>query len=266
MALRIQALTAALYLLASLLAGFALALPSARAERFAIRALWTAALLHLASFALLHRLDPPPPLTHLPVAVSFMACIGTLFFLVLLRRVRMAALAVLVAPIAFLSSVFALRIAPSSAGASELALSSASWSHAHVLLASAGLACLGLSAIAGLIFLLEHRRIKTKHPLGARWRLPSLEALDRANRASLVLGFPLLSLGVASGALWLVRERGTPWSGAPHEVASLLAWGIYALLVGIRFGSQQAARPAALSAVAGFVFLCLAVIGLEVLA
>ena len=105
----------------------------------------------------------------------------------------------LVAPLAFVSVFFAaLRLpvaAPASFGGSG------SWPHAHVLLASAGLAFLGLSGLAGVLFLNEHRRLKAKRPV--RVPLPSLEALDRVNRLSLAAGFPLLTLGVLTGMLWV---------------------------------------------------------------
>ena len=47
---------------------------------------------------------------------------------------------------------------------------------------------------------------------------------------------------------------------------SVVAWVVYALLAAARFGSHQGARQSAASAVAGFAFLFLAVIGVELLA
>ena len=264
MALTLHQWTAALYLIACLVAWIALALRAPRLARAATGLLLVGALLHVLAFAVLHRLDPTPPLTDLPAAVSFMACIGTLFYLVLVRVVRLDGLVVLVAPLAFVSVFYAALRLPSSAPASFAG--SGSWPHAHVVLASAGLALLGISGLAGLVFLVEHRRIKRKRPLEPGFPLPSLEALDRVNRVSLLAGFPLLSLGVLTGMLWVEAVQGTPWSGSHHEIWSAIAWVVYAGLVAARFGSRQGARQAAASAVAGFVFLCFAVIGVELLA
>jgi ABC-type transport system involved in cytochrome c biogenesis permease subunit len=132
-----------------------------------------------------------------------------------------------------------------------------------VLLASSGLSLLGLAALAGLLFLAEHRRLKAKRPAHARFPLPSLEALDRANVAALTVGFPLLTLGVITGALWSQTARGQLWGATPHEISSLVAWVVYAVLVTVRFGSDQGSRQAAVSAVGGFALLFLAVIGVE---
>jgi ABC-type uncharacterized transport system permease subunit len=193
-----------------------------------------------------------------------MALVGVLFYLVLLLRARLLGLVVLVAPMAFLGVFFAALRLPhvEAAGLAD----TGSWPHAHVLLASAGLAMLGLAAMAGVLFLAEHRLLKRKRPLNLRVPIPSLEALDRVNVAALALGFPLLTLGVVTGSLWVQNVDGTFWTASAHEVWSVLAWAVYAVLAAARFGSRQGSRQAAASAVGGFAFLFFAVIGVEFLA
>jgi ABC-type transport system involved in cytochrome c biogenesis permease subunit len=259
---QLHQLTAGLYLVAGLLAWVALAQRSARLERAAAGVLAAGAVVHLPALALLHRAEPSPPLTDPSAALSFMAWVGAVAFLALLRRARLAGLTLLVAPMAFVG-VFAaaLRLA---APAPATFAGAGSWPHAHVLLASAGFALFGLSGLAGLLFLAEHRLLKAKRPLGARLPLPSLEALDRVNRVALALGFPLLTLGVATGLVWVESVRGTPWTGTVHETWSALAWAVCAVLVAARFGAGQGSRQAAASAVGGFAFLLFAVIGVEI--
>jgi ABC-type transport system involved in cytochrome c biogenesis permease subunit len=264
MAVLLHQWTAALYLAAGLLAWLGMALRAPRLERGAVLTLLAGAALHVLAFTRLHELEPTPPLTDLPTAVSFMACVGTLFFLALMRWLRLAGLAVLVAPLAFVSVFFAaLRLREA---APEAALGSGSWPHAHVLLASAGLALLGVSGLAGALYLTEHRRLKAKRPLEPGVPLPSLEALDRVNRVALAAGFPLLTLGVVAGMIWVESVYGRPWTGAHHETWSALAWAVYAVLAALRFAGSQGARQAAASAVGGFALLLFAVIGVELLA
>ena len=88
----------------------------------------------------------------------------------------------------------------------------------------AGLAALGLSGLAGVLFLAEHRRLKRKRRIDLRFALPSLEALDRVNRLSLAVGFPLLTLGVVTGMLWVDAVQGSLWSGTHHQAWSVIAW------------------------------------------
>jgi ABC-type transport system involved in cytochrome c biogenesis permease subunit len=254
--------TAAVYLAAGLVAGLGLGLETRRIERASVALLAFGALLHAVSFGLLHMTANPPPVTSLLEACSFMAWIGTVFFLILLRRSQLQRLVVLVAPAAFLGA-FLATLVPASPRVAEPA--QGSWPHAHVLLSSAGLALLGFAGLAGVMFLLEHARLKSKKSLDRRFPLPSLEALDRVNAVSLAVGFLLLTLGVVTGMMWLQTTKGTPWTGTTHEVWSLVAWVVYAALVYARFAAKQSARQSAISAVGGFAFLLFAVVGLELI-
>lgn len=260
MATQLLQWTSALYLVAGLVAGLGLALQTRRLERPSVLLLAAGAAVHAASFAFLHTATPTPSLTAQPAAISFMSWVGTVFYLLLLWRTRVQRLVAVVAPAAFLGAFLAALRLPH---AGHLHAAAGSWPHAHVLLASAGLSLFGLAGLAGMMFLVEHRRLKGKRPIDLRMPLPSLEALDRVNTVALSIGFPLLTLGVLTGVMWLRTEEGTAWTGTPHETWSIVAWVIYAVLVAARFAAHQTSRQAAVSAVGGFAFLFFAVIGLE---
>jgi ABC-type uncharacterized transport system permease subunit len=255
-------LAATCYLAASVAAALGLMLPSARAARAAVVVLGIGALVHGGSFWQIHGRPEPPLLTDLPYAVSLTAWIGTVFYLLLLLRVRGRGLCVLVAPLAFLGVVVA-SLAPPRGGAPPPG--GVLWSHLHVVLASAGLALVGVAGAAGLLYLAHHRRIKSKRrgPVGAG--LPSLEALDRVNTVSLALGFLLLSLGVLTGVAWVHAATGRLWPGDVHANATLAGWIVYLGMVAVRFGAQQGARRSAVTSAAGFALLLTAVVGVEVL-
>jgi len=257
--------TAGAYLVASVLAGAGLALGHASFARAAVAALAGAAGLHAVGFSLLHTADPTPPLTNLPMALSFTAWIGTVVYLGLLVRFRLAGLVALVAPLAFLSVFVATAQLPQVAPAAA-APAAGSLPHAHVLLASAGLALLGLAGMAGVLFLLEHRRLKRKQSVARDGLWPSLEALDRVNAFTLAVGFLLLTLGVVTGGLWVQSLHGVPWTGSAHEIGSVVYWALYGLLVALRFGVGQGARRCAANAIVGSLFASVAVLGLEILA
>jgi ABC-type transport system involved in cytochrome c biogenesis permease subunit len=250
------------YLAAALAATLAVALPAPRANRVAVGILVAGAAVHALAFLQLHRQDPPPPLTRLPFVVSLSAWMAVLFFLGAARFTRLSALAVRVAPAAFLGA-FATSLATPGV-ASLAARTSPAWSHAHVLLASGGLALLGVAGGAGLLYVAHHRRIKAKRGLGGL-PLPPLEALDRVNVVALCVGFLLLTLGVLTGVMWVRATQGGFWTSDPHASATLVAWAIYAVLLGARFGAGQGARRSALSAVAGFAVLLFAVVGVGLL-
>lgn len=258
-----QQIAAALYLAAGVGGVIGMVLPSTRMSRGAAWGLGFGAVAHGVVFTTLHRIDSPAPLNDLGSAISFTAWIGVLFLLMLMWRLRLPALVAVAGPVAFL----AVFIGGFRLYAGEGAMPAAGpWPHAHILLASAGFGLLAVAGLAGLFFLVEHRRLKAKRSALQRVRLPSLEALDRVNALALAVGFPLLTLGVATGMIWLSAAFGSMWSGGRHETWSAIAWAIYAGLVGARFLGHQAGRPAAASAIGGFAFLLFAVVGVELLA
>ena len=257
----IHQLTAAIYLVACLAAGVGLALGSTRAARIAVGALAAGALLHTLALSLLHTAKPMPALTNLASAASFMSWAGTIAYLALLRRAKVSGLAVLVAPMAFLGVFLAALHLPEAVPATTPG--SGSVPHAHVLLASAGFALLGLAGLSGALFLAEHRRLKHRALPGSG--LPSLESLDRAGAVALATGFPLLTLGVITGAMWVHAAHGGALTGSSHEVGALVAWAVYGLLVLQRFAAHQGARRCAVSALAGFALLSAVVVGMGVL-
>jgi len=69
------------------------------------------------------------------------------------------------------------------------------------------IALLGIAGVAGAAFLAEHGRLKRKRHLARPAPWPSLEALDRVSALSLAVGFPLLTLGVVTGAGDLERAN-----------------------------------------------------------
>jgi ABC-type transport system involved in cytochrome c biogenesis permease subunit len=253
-------MAAALYLAAGVGAIMGLVLPAPRILRGARWGLALGALAQAAAFGTLHRLDPAPALTDLRMAIAVMAWLGVIFTLVLLAKYRLPGFVPPLAFVGFLSAFGAALTGPELAARAD---GFGSIPHAHVLLASAGFAALGVAALAGSFFLLEHRSLKRRRSLTGRFPLPlpSLETLDQVNRVALVLGFPLLTLGVLTGSLWLEDRSGALLSGSLHEAWTLIAWMIYLGLVVLRFGGRQGARQAAASAVAGFAFLLFAVVG-----
>jgi ABC-type transport system involved in cytochrome c biogenesis permease subunit len=253
-----QHIAAALYLAAGAGAILGLVLPAPRMLLGARIGLVLGAVVQAVAFATLHRLDPPPSLTDLGLAISVMAWLAVVFGLILSTRIRLPGFVPALAFAAFLAAFGATLSGPGVGADSD---ASGSIPHAHVLLASAGLAALGLAGLAGLFFLLEHRILKRRRKLARRLPLPSLEALDRVNRVALALGFPLLTFGVVTGVLWNEARSGRPLDGGLHETWTVVAWLIYLGLVAMRFVGHQGARQAAASALAGFAFLVFAVVG-----
>ncbi len=109
-----------------------------------------------------------------------------------------------------------------------------------------------LMACAGVMYLLQERQIKRKKLSGLFKRLPSLETIDRLNELSLKIGFPLLTLGIITGAIWAEKAWGAYWSWDPKETWSLIMWLVYAALLHERLAVGWRGRRAAIMSLIGF--------------
>ena len=113
---------------------------------------------------------------------------------------------------------------------------------------------------AGWLFLIQERQLKRK-TMGVLFRrLPSLQALDRANFLAIGIGFGLLSLGTAFGFLGAWWLLGRWWTGDPKEWLTLAVWGSYLALWLVRLGATLRGRRVALLSILGFglvLFTCL---------
>lgn len=254
-------LAAAIYLVSGIGALVGVVLPAPKLIRAGVWGLILGGVLQAIAFATLHRAEGSV-ITSLPMVLSSSAWMTVVFAILLTWRVRLPGIAAIVGPLAFLSVVVA------SAGwhTTDAANATGTWPHVHVLLASAGLALFGISGLAGLFFLIEHRRLKAKRPMPTRISLPSLEALDRVNVVTTAVGFVLLTLGIMTGVVWLQKSEGVVWMGTSHEAWMVVSWMLYAGLVLARYAGRQGARQAAASALAGFAFLLVGVVVVGVMA
>jgi cytochrome c-type biogenesis protein CcsB len=125
----------------------------------------------------------------------------------------------------------------------------------HVTAAFLGNAVLTLAFCVSLVYLFRERQLKEKRIGGLSSRLPSLEALDALNYRALVWGFPLLTLGIVTGALFAKHTWGQFWSWEEREVFSLITWFVYAALLEARMVVGWRGRRAATVTIVGFAVL-----------
>ena len=89
------------------------------------------------------------------------------------------------------------------------------------------------------------------HIIQGRYRLdwlPSPRRCDELTYRSVLVGFPLLGVGVALGALWANDAWGRYWGWDPKETAALVTWLIFAVYLHVR--ASQPASAATRSATA----------------
>ncbi len=97
------------------------------------------------------------------------------------------------------------------------------------------LALMALAFAAGVVFIFVEKRIKAKEPLaGFQKDFPALAILDKINAVTVLLGFPLFTIGILAGFTWASSTWGFVMSGDPKEVVSLVVWALFAWLFHMR--------------------------------
>ncbi len=226
-------------------------------------ALLSGALVQLIGFVLAFVRVGHTPVTNLHESLSFFAwCLVALFLFFDLRyRLSvMGAFSSVLAVITMLGS----GIAPNAVEPLNPALNSW-WFPLHVTFAFLGNAAFALAFGAGIMYLLQDRMLKSKRFSTLYYRLPSLDTLDNINYRALSFGFPLMTLGIITGAAWAESVWGTYWSWDPKETWALMTWFVYAALLHGRMSIGWRGRRAAIFAIIGFACLLFTFLGANLL-
>ncbi len=130
------------------------------------------------------------------------------------------------------------------------------WLPAHVWFAFLGNALLGVSACFAGMYLIQEKILRKKKIGPLYYRLPSLEVLDRLSYRCISIGFPLLTVGILTGSIWLKSSQGAyiDWQDG-RQTASLLIWFLYAGLLHGRLIAGWRGRRIAWMNVIGFLVI-----------
>ena len=140
------------------------------------------------------------PIDSLHFALSFTALIAVGVYLLLRTRLRLFALGAFIAPIALTFLVGAQFVGQTS---DEVLGVSRTLLMFHVAANVLGFGLFLIAGAAGSVYLVQEHRLRTKKRvalLGSR--LPPLDALDMTTHRLLLAGFPLLTFGVVTGAVF----------------------------------------------------------------
>lgn len=120
----------------------------------------------------------------------------------------------------------------------------------HITLATAGVAMFAVAAGGAVLYLISERNLKAKKLPGRRGL--ALETLDRVNRACIVLGFPLFTVAMVTGAVWVMRLPNAHGLLTPQYALATVTWLLYGGLLIARLTAGFRGRKAALVTLAGF--------------
>ncbi len=204
-----------------------------------------------------------PPFATPYETLSFFAWVVILVYVVFELKYQNRIMGAFVLPVAVLAGSAAAALPHRIAELVPKLQGAGLWS--HVALAVSGNATFALTFCAGLMYLLQERQLKSHRPGWLYFRLPSLELLDQVAIKSVLVGFPLLTLALLSGAAWAEHVRGSFLSVRAREVWSVMSWLIFAGLLYARVSAGWRGRKAAMLAIIGFCFVLFSFLGVRLM-
>ena len=192
------------------------------------------------------------PLSNMYESMSFFAMSVMAAYLVVEWKFKTKTLGAVVAPIAFIILASNALFFPDDIRPLVPALQS-DWLLYHVITSFVSYGAFAVSFGISLLYLFKMRAEKKglrEDSLLAMF--PDLKVLDEVNYKSIAVGFPLLSLGIITGAAWANYAWGTYWSWDPKETWSLITWFIYAAYLHARMTRGWHGRRAAVLSIVGF--------------
>ena len=106
------------------------------------------------------------------------------------------------------------------------------WLQVHVLTTLVGYGAFGVAAGLGLMRLVARPgSADAEEPDGEGKDLPPAEAVESTMERGIALGFPWLTLGILTGAIWAQTAWGRYWDWDPKETWALITWLWYLLIL-----------------------------------
>jgi ABC-type uncharacterized transport system permease subunit len=169
------------------------------------------------------------PITNLFEVIIFVAWSVALFYMVVGPAYRLSLMGAFTAPLVVLLQVFGL-VAPID-HPHWTKLPANSWLEFHASMSLVAYGAFALACIAGVMYLVQERQLKTHHLHSIFFHLPPLTDLFAAITRLLWWGFVLYTLGLISG-FFVPAVAGLPWA---QIICAIGVWILYALILQGRY-------------------------------
>ncbi len=179
-------------------------------------------------------------------AIGFLAFILTGGYLIASARYRLTLGGIVVMPVALVMLVVA-RLTPPGQPEDLSALG-----RVHILLVTVGVGIFALASALSAIYLAEERALKQKKfdAVAFKDRGAPLEALDRLSHRLIWVGFPIFTIALVLGAVWVSRLGED--LDRPEYALAVVTWGAFASLLVVRAAYGWRGKRAAKLTLIGF--------------
>jgi cytochrome c-type biogenesis protein CcsB len=155
---------------------------------------------------------------------EYLNAFGTLvlgFYVIFERKFGQRTLGVVALPAALVILILAHALFSAQVAVLQPALEANRLLAIHVACMVISYGALTLASAATILYLVQGD--------GNRYaRLPSARSLEQTTYRAVMVGFPLLGLGIALGAYWANRAWGRYWGWDPKETTALVTWLVFA--------------------------------------
>lgn len=210
------------------------------------------AVLHVAHIIVASLVLHVCPVKGIHFTMSVTSALACLVYIAMRVRYRVDVVGVIVAPVALtflIASVVIGRGERADAGPMKGAILPL-----HIVANVLGDALFLLAFASAVAYLVQERRLKQKKLTGLFQRLPPLDALDRAEHGFLLAGFPPLTVGIITGAVFAQKVEAGGAADVWRAAFGYATWGLFAAVLLLRAVGGWRGRRAAYGTIAGFGF------------
>ena len=195
------------------------------------------------------------PIDSLHFALSFTALIAVGAYLALRQRLRLSALGAFITPVALTFLVGAQFVGQTSDAVRGVSRTLLMF---HIAANVGGVGLFVIAGAAGSVYLVQEHRLRTKKrvALGGS-RLPPLDALDTTTHRLLLAGFPLLTFGVVTGAVFSHQISNASSAELLRSLLGYTTWLLLGAVLVLRKTAGFRGRKAAYGTVAGVLCMLL---------
>lgn len=247
------------YFVASSLYISALALRNKRLGDWGLRALVVVFLIHGLGLGARWMESGRLPLVDLFEALSLYSWLTILAYFIVERAYGYRSVGAFVTPVAFLSVALAAAVHKDTVPLVPVLESG--WLPIHVGISFLAYTVFTIAFGIAIVYLLQERQLKAKRPQSLFNRLPPLENLERLGHNTIGVGFPFMTLAIATGAVWAEQAWGSYWSWEPKQTMALVTWLIYVAYFHLRDVVGWRGKRAAWLIVMGFVSVIVTFLG-----
>lgn len=194
--------------------------------------------------------DKHCPLTNSFETTVFISWSAVLFYLLVGPSYRVSFLGAFTAPVVVVISLIALLGLDDATH--TFSQSKSAWVEFHAAIAILSYGAFALAFVAGIMYLIQERQLKSRKLSSSFLLLPSIEQLDVINYRLVVLGFIMLTAGMIGGFI----SYGIVGHWTKPKIAwAITAWSLYAGLLVARLGWSQRGRKIVMASMISFAFI-----------